>query len=570
MSNNETLAVLFREMAIMLEILEDNNYRARAYSRASTSIEKLNLDICDVAIKGDLQQIPGIGKTLARQIKTWCRRGTFEEYEKLKQRFPEELFALLKIPGLGPKKVKILYKKLGITTLGELEYACLENRLVELKGFGTKTQEKILKNIEHAKIYATYRRAPEAYEIAKHIKNELNKIFSRVELVGGLRRFQETASDADFLVYAGSESWIEKLSTVSLLKNIERLSNSHVIGYFDGFKIDIRMTKSSSDIIPLIYYTGSRTHVEELKKVAASKGLIFSDSGIHKRGKPITFKHERDLYNELGMSYIPPELREGMGEIEAAMKNELPELINHNDIVGIFHIHTSASDGSLSLEDIVIKAIDLGYQYIGISDHSKSAFYAGGLDEKALIKQFEEIQKLREQYPQIDIYWGIESDILADGSLDYSDDILEKFDFVIGSVHSNLKMDKTLMTKRLVNALNNPFLTILGHPTGRLLLGREPYDIDMEQLLDTAAMNSKVIELNAHPHRLDLDWRWCIEAKHRGIPISINPDAHKIGDFDLTFGIMAARKGWLSPQDVWNAKNREDMRALMESKPWMK
>ncbi len=569
MSHNEALAALFREMAIMLEILEDNGYRARAYSRASTSIEKLNLDICDIATKGDLQQIPGIGKTLARQIKTWCRQGTFEEYEKLKRRFPEELFVLLKIPGLGPRKVKVLYQSLGITSLGELEYACLENRLVELKGFGTKTQEKILKNIETVKVYATYRRAPEAYEIARFIESELKKVFSKVELVGGLRRFQEIAEDADFLVYGDAES-LEKFISTPLLKRAEHLSNNRITGYFDGFKIDIRVVKASSDITPLLYYTGSKIHVEKLVKIAHSKDLVLTDREVRKNGKVISFRHEGDLYNELGMSYIPPELREGLEEIEAAMKHELPKLVNHSDIAGIFHIHTSASDGSLALEDVVKKAIELGYQYIGISDHSKSAFYAGGLDEDALTKQFEEIQRLREQYAQIDIYWGIESDILADGSLDYSDDILEKFDFVIGSVHSGLKMDKVSMMKRLLKALRNPFLTILGHPTGRLLLGREPYDVDMERLLDEAARNSKIIELNAHPHRLDLDWRWCIEAKQRGIPISINPDAHKIGDFDLTFGIMTARKGWLEPKDVWNARNREDMRALMKSKPWMR
>ena len=567
---NEKLAEIFFEMSVMLEILDDNEYRARAYNRAARSLEKLEDDICEIAKRDELERIPGIGKTLARQIKTWCRKETFEDYEKLKSRFPAGLFQLLDIPGLGPKKIKLLYKELGITTLGELEYACLENRLTDLKGFGAKTQEKILKNIEVVRTYSAFRRAPEAYEIAQVVGEKLKRIFQAVRLVGGLRRFQEITDDVDFLVCGKESAFFDILEKKKLLDDMKRISDTRIEGFFDSFRIDIRLSKSF-DAACLVYYTGSKDHVIKLQKVASDKGLTFSSSGIFsKNDSLLSFNSEKDVYEMLDLAFIPPELREDMGEIEAARNGSTPRLIEPEDIVGIFHVHTSASDGSLSLENVVEEAIRMGYQYVGISDHSKSAFYAGGLDERRLMKQYDEVVRLREKYPQIDIYWGIESDILPDGSLDYEDEILEKFDFVIGSVHSGFNMDKDAMTARLVRALNNPYLTILGHPTGRLLLGRDAYEVEMERIFDVAEAKSKVLELNAHPHRLDIGWGWCKKARDRSIPVAINPDAHKPVDFDLTYGIMTARKGWLGPGDVWNAQSRETMREIMQSKPWLK
>ncbi len=567
---NEKLAEIFFEMSVMLEILDDNEYRARAYNRAARSLEKLEDDICEIAKRDELERIPGIGKTLARQIKTWCRKETFEDYEKLKSRFPAGLFQLLDIPGLGPKKIKLLYKELGITTLGELEYACLENRLTDLKGFGAKTQEKILKNIEVVRTYSAFRRAPEAYRIAQVVGEKLKGIFQAVRLVGGLRRFQEITDDVDFLVYGEESAFFDILEKKKLLDGMKRISDTHIEGFFDGLRIDVWISKSF-DAACLVYYTGSKDHVVKLQKIASDKGLTFSSSGIFsKNDSLLSFNSEKDVYEMLDLAFIPPELREDMGEIEAARNGSTPRLIEPEDIVGIFHVHTSASDGSLSLENVVEEAIRMGYQYVGISDHSKSAFYAGGLDERRLMKQYDEVVRLREKYPQIDIYWGIESDILPDGSLDYEDEILEKFDFVIGSIHSGFNMDKDAMTARLVRALNNPYLTILGHPTGRLLLGRDAYEVEMERIFDVAEAKSKVLELNAHPHRLDIGWGWCKKARDRSIPVAINPDAHKPADFDLTYGIMTARKGWLGPGDVWNAQSRETMREIMQSKPWLK
>ncbi|SFM60692.1 DNA polymerase/3'-5' exonuclease PolX [Thermodesulforhabdus norvegica] len=570
-TRNEELAALLHQMAVMLEILEDNDYRARAYARAAGVVEKLQEDVCAVAARGELETLPGIGKTLARNITTWCKQGTFQDFEKVKIRFPEGLLDLIKIPGLGPKKIKVLYRALGITSLGELEYACLENRLIDIKGFGLKTQEKILKGIDHLKQFARFRLSSEAYALAEGFQRILRaELPSEVEiyLVGGLRRFQEIASDMDFLVICEDINFLKRLEDRKIISNLKEISRNHIMLSFDGFHVDLFRSRVKNNAAPILFYTGSKTHVEKLIARAEKLGLKITNEGFLKEESFLETPTEESCYDLLGLPYIPPELRESGEEVEFAEKGQLPQLITEKDIRGLFHIHTVASDGVMDLERVIHEAIARGYEYIGIADHSQSAYYARGLTPDRLQAQYKEIVEMRRKYPQVDIYWGIESDILPDGSLDFPPEILERFDFVIGSVHSHFNMSKAEMTDRLIKALENPYLTILGHPTGRLLLGRPPYELSMEKLLEKAAERGKIIELNAHPHRLDLDWRWCRKAREMKIPVSINPDAHKPHDFDISYGVMTARKGWLEPRNVWNSLNREEMRLVMSRKPW--
>jgi len=483
-----------------------------------------------LAASGELEKIPGVGKSIARHVDEWCREGTFDEYEKLKARFPAGIFEILNIPGLGPKKARVLYRELGISSIGELEYACMENRLVELKGFGVRTQEKILNHIEKIKVYSTMRRAPEAYRLAGEVKKLLRRYSDDVYLVGGLRRFQEVASDVDFLIHVGEPGSVLSHGHLEDFEDVRFVQEDRILAKYEGFLVDIRISEKPVGVSQLFFFTGSKGHIEALRKIGSGLGITISSDGVFVDERFVDITSEEEIYNLFGLSYIPPELRENLGEIEAARDRKLPELITDKDICGIFHIHTTYSDGSLTLDKVVQYAVEQGYQYVGISDHSQSAFYAGGLKEDDLKRQRDQIEVVRESYPQIDVYWGIESDILPDGSLDYSEEILGMFDFVIGSVHGSFRMSSEDMSARIVKALNNPYLTILGHPSGRLLLGREPYDVDMNRIIEVAAEKGKIIELNAHPYRLDLDWRWCRRAKELGVPVAINPDAHKAGD----------------------------------------
>lgn len=573
-NRNKELAELFRLTAVMIEILEDNVFRARAFDRAATTIEGIEEDICNLATGGEIEALPGIGKALSRHIINWCRHGTFDEYEKLKETFPPGLLEVLQIPGLGPKKVRSLYTELGITSLGELEYACLENRLIGIKGFGLKTQQKILSAIEERRKIAKFRHAPEAYKLAEEFADLLKSLpgVRNVKLVGALRRFEEYTDDIDLLVDADSSEWIETLAAgkiksgkspllESFSASRDELGRVRVRGVFENMAVDIRQTWGAG---AFFVYTGNRAHVEAVLSLGALQGLTARELLAG------DFRDESEIYRHFGLSFIPPELREGMEEIDAARNGVVPVLITEKDIRGIFHVHTTSSDGSLSLERVVSLCVESGYEYVGISDHSVSAAYAGGLTEEKLKRQREEIESLRERYPQIDIYWGIESDIRPDGALDYPDHILEAFDFVIGSVHSHFKMDRSAMTERILKAMRHPCLTMLGHPTGRLILARAGYELDVDAVLETAKEHRKIVELNAHPYRLDLNWINCKKAKALGVPISINPDAHNVEDFSLRYGIFAARKGWLTVNDVWNAKTREEMRRLMMEKPWRK
>ncbi len=553
-----TVAKILEEISLLLELAGENPFKSRAYSQAARTIATLDEDLRQLVETDTLKKVKGIGTALDQKIKELVQTGKLLYYEELKASIPEGLFQLLRIPGLGPKKVKTLYDTLQISSIAELEYACKENRLIELKGFGIKTQENILKGIGQLKRYQGQYFYSEALSIARKLLESLSEIpgVSQASMAGSIRRCKEVVKDIDLVAASEQpELVIEGFTKLSSVDQVLGAGKTKASVRLDtGINADLRVVAPHEFPYALHHFTGSKEHNTAIRQLAKTKGLKVNEYGIFRGEQLIECADEAGLFETLGMAYIPPELREGYGEIEAAIKGELPKLIDANDIKGIYHVHTTYSDGSNSLEEIVLACRSMGYEYVGISDHSQSAFYANGLQVERLKKQWEEIDKLNEAYPDITILKGIESDIKADGSLDYDDQTLEQLDFVIASVHSGFRMTQEEMTARLIKAMAHPAVTMLGHPTGRLLLGREGYPLDLERVLEAALRHQVAVELNASPARLDLDWRYLKKAKEMGVLIAINPDAHRIGELeDVYYGVLIARKGWLEAKDVLNA-----------------
>jgi len=491
----------------------------------------------------------------------------------LKEKLPDGLFDILKLPGMGPKKVRAVYNKLEISTLGELEYACIENRLSDLDGFGEKSQINILAGIQFLKVSRERHLFHDAKNAAQKIVDEITKFphVNRVTIAGSIRRCKETIKDIDLIAEVENKHREITMEKFTSLPDVELVTGKgetkSSVRLTTGFQVDLRLVSEKEFPFMLHHFTGSKEHNTAMRSRAKTYGLKMNEYGLSKNGDSLTCKDEKEIFKALDLEYIEPELRENLGEIEAASNDSLPDLVVPGDIKGILHVHTSYSDGARSIEEMVTACIDFGYEYLGICDHSRSAFYANGLTEERIKKQHDEIDKLNEKYPDFKIFKGIESDILIDGSLDYPDKILETFDLVVASVHSKLKMSEDEATKRLENVLNNPFTTILGHPTGRLLLAREGFPVDMKYIIDLAQKNGVVVEINANPHRFDLDWRHGKYAKDQGVMIAVNPDAHNIeGIKDVDYGIGIARKGWLEKQNILNAMNAEEIQQFFLNK----
>lgn len=567
----ETVIKILEEIAVLLELAGENPFKFRAYQNAARNLEKLETDFTNLVKENKLSEVPGIGEAINKKIGELVATGKLAYYESLKSSIPPGHLEMLKIAGLGPKKIHALYKQLGIKTIGELEYSCQENRLIELKGFGKKTQDNILAGIEKLKLYQERRLYAEAADDALVLVSLLqdNKDVERVSLAGSLRRCAETVKDIDIVAssknaenLAGYFSSLPQVAAVSG-KGITKVS----VTLRTGINADLRIVADTEFPHALLHFTGSKEHNTALRGRAKDMGLKINEYGLWQGEKNIACASEEEIFSRLGLPYIPPELRENMGEIEAAEKGALPVLIEEKDICGFFHVHTDFSDGGETLESMVAAAKKMGMQYIGISDHSQSAYYAGGLKAEEIERQHRLIAQLNEKYAPFYIFKGIESDIMPDGSLDYSDELLGKFDFVIAAVHSSFNMPEEEMTGRIKKALQNSFTTILAHPTGRLLLAREPYAVNIQEIIDTAAGSGKVLELNANPHRLDLDWRNCIYARKKGVKISINPDAHHVsGLADIGFGTKIARKGWLEKGDCINCFNLNEMKVYLSHK----
>ncbi len=564
--DKKDVAKVLEEIALMLELRGENTFKIRAYQNGARIIETLEESIKEVVESGELQKVQGIGKAISEKVTELVETGELQYYEELKREFPKTLFELFKVPGLGPKKVKVLYDELEIETLGELEYACLENRLTELKGFGKTTQEKILRGIENLKKY----QGKHLISTGMRVLDELTAYFQgcdgvlRFSEAGSLRRRKDVVKDVDILAAvreADRQKVADYFEAFDGVEEVIAKGETKVSLRLDmGINVDLRLVSEKEFPYALHHFTGSKAHNTKMRKIAKEKGLKMNEYGIFKDGEILPARSEAEVFSLLDLPMIPPELREDQGEIEAAREGKLPNLIEEADLKGLFHIHSHYSDGTNRIEEIVQEAVKWGFQYIGISDHSQTAYYAKGLKPDDVEKQHLEIDRVQEKYPAIKILKGIESDILNDGSLDYTEDVLKKFDYIIASLHSNLKMEKTLMTKRLVKAINNPYTKILGHMTGRLLLSREGCDFDEQEVFDALKESGVTVEINSNPHRLDLDWRKGKMAKNMGISITIDPDAHKLSGFeDVRYGVGIARKGWIEKGDVLNARDLSEL-----------
>ncbi len=556
------ISQVLEEIGMLLELKGDNPFKIKAYYNGARIVELMEEDILLYVKDKRLGEIKGIGKALEDKITELVETGNLQYYQQLKEEVPAGLISLLQIPGVGAKKVRELYQKLDIKSIEELQKACNEDRLIDIKGFGEKSQKKILEAIDGMKTYEGQHLISTGLQIGELIVGHLRTLqeIRDISVAGSIRRRKEIIKDIDIVASCRDEDremimdFFTELQEVATV--VAKGNTKTSIALKMGLNVDLRLVSLEEYPHALQHFTGSKEHNTALRHRAKGMGLKVNEYGIFRDDERLLAENEADLYKILKLQYIPPELRENNGELEAADEYKIPALIELEDIKGVLHVHSQYSDGKNKIEELVVAAIAKGFHYIGISDHSKSAFYAGGLNEADIERQHREIEELREKYPNISILKGIESDILNDGALDYSDEVLSSFDYVIGSIHSGFTMDKEAMTERISKAIKNKHMNILGHSTGRLLLSRKAYELDIERIIDLCAEYRVAIEINSNPHRLDLDWRSCKYAKEKGVMLTIEPDAHRVeGIDDICYGIGVARKGWLEAKDVLNSSN---------------
>jgi DNA polymerase (family 10) len=564
MMDKSEIAGILDEIATLLELTGENPFKIRAYAAGARVLETLAEDLDTLIATGKLDEVPGLGEALVEKITTLRKTGKLPFYEKLKASIPPGLLEMIKIPGLGPKKVRALWKELKIESLSELQKACDEGRVAELKGFGEKTQAKIIEGIKNQETYSRRHLWVDAAAIAEPILHGLRQLpeVELAEAAGSLRRCRETVGDLDFLVAAENPGpvmdWFTSFPGVKEVTAKGETKSS--VRFASGLQADLRVVPLAQFYFALHHFTGSKEHNVAMRHRALAHGLSMSEWGLKSLDDSIAVpaaKSEEEVFRALGLPWIPPELREGSGEIEAALARHLPRLVEMSDIKGVFHNHTTASDGMDTLEKMAEAAEKRGWEYLGIADHSKSSFQAHGLDEERLAKQIDEIQKLnRSGKYKIRVLSGSEVDILRDGSLDFDDDLLAELDVVVASVHTLFTLERDAQTARIIRAIENEHVDMIGHLTGRLINKREPYALDIDKIIDAAAANETIIELNANPRRLDMDWRWWRRATEKGVLCAINPDAHATGELDFTAcGLRVGRKGWLTSEQVFNTRS---------------
>lgn len=556
--NKSDLVAALEDMATLLELNGENVFKVRAFQNGARVVEQFPGDVVAAVKDGSLRNEKGIGAGLFTDLKTLVETGSLPVLEDLRAKTPAGLYEILALPGVGAKKVKAIYEGLGVTNLGELEYAITENRLVDLPGFGAKSQAKIADAIRFVKAHAERRLYPEALANALPVLEALraHPAAIKVELAGSLRRGLETVKDIDLVAATNDPKALgDAFVALPMIESVEGRGEEKITVVLQGGqKADLRMVSEAEFDSCLLHFTGSKPFNLRLRQLAKAKGLKLNEYGLFDGDKRLECDSEGGILAALGLAWVPPERREDIGEVEQALKGPLPEAVKLEDLQGVFHVHSVYSDGENTIRELAEAARAKGWKYIGISDHSVSAFYARGLTVERLAEQRAEIAALNAEYAgEFTILHGIESDILADGRLDYDEETLGRFDFVIGSIHSRLGQDAETTTRRLVTALSNPHLTMLGHLTGRLLLSRDAVACDWDAVYDAAAEHGKIIELNANPHRLDVDWRELPKLMARGIKISINPDAHRVSGLDdVAYGVMMARKAGLSHEQVAN------------------
>src|SRR6059036_116014 len=565
----EEIAGVLEQIATLLELKNENPFKIRAYTNAARAIETFGGNIANFQDEEALAKIPGIGKSIALKIKELASTGSLKYFEELSAEFPVGIMELFSLPGLGAKKIKALYDRLGINSIEQLQKACEDGRVAELPGFGQTTQQKLCESIAKRAAHAGSFQFGQVAAEAERLRSDLtaHDAALQVDIAGSYRRRKEIVHDLDFLVatkkpeaimaFFVSHPLVESIIAQGPTKSSVRLRS--------GVQCDLRVVSIAEYPFALAYFTGNKEHNIELRSRALQRGWTLNEYRLAavpvdpkaKKKRPVKkipkVRDEADLYRAVDLDFIAPELRENTGEFGAAEKYSLPKLIEKENLRGTFHCHTTASDGHNSLEEMAEAAQALGLEYLGIAEHSRSSIQAHGLDKAKLSAQVAAIRKLNKKFNGFRLFAGVECDILRDGSLDFPDEILSQLDFVVASVHSALGLSEAEMTGRMVRAMENPFVTMLAHPTGRLLLKRESYQIIIPAILDAAARTGTWIELNAAPKRLDLDWRWWPMAKQKGVKCVINPDAHRTERLqDLWFGIGIARKGWLTKDDVMN------------------
>ncbi len=578
MDKKDIIEVLER-IGTMMEIKGENPFKIRAYSAGARTLQTMEEDLGEVIEGGRLGDIPGIGKALTEKIETLYATGELEFYDKLVASVPSGLMDLLDIPGLGGKKIKVLHEQLNVDSIESLTEVCQAGKVAELKGFGEKTQEKILSGIKNREAYAARHLWWDARAVVERILPGLQGLpeVERVEAAGSFRRGMETVGDLDFLVASSDPApimdWFTSMEGIAeVTAHGDTKSSIRLEG---GMQADIRVVPTEQFYFALHHFTGSKDHNVRMRQKALSLGLSLSEWGLRpekekdssRKAGPVEANSEEDIFKALGLQYVPPSLREGMGEVEAAERNELPELLEFSDLKGCFHNHTTASDGRNSLEEVAEEADRRGWEYLGIADHSKASFQANGLDEGRLLKQVQAIKAINESGKfRVHLFSGSEVDILSGGRLDFEDADLEPLDYVVASVHSGLTQDEETMTTRIIKVLEHPQVTMLGHMSGRLLLRREASAMNIQKIIDAALANGKIIELNANPMRLDMDWRHWRRAAEKGLLCCINPDAHALHHYDYQeAGVLAARKGWLTAKEVFNTRTLTEVKDYLFS-----
>ncbi len=570
------VANLLDEIASLLELKEGSNpFEVRAYQNAARAVNGLDGDIEQLTREGKLKGVPGLGSTSIKRIEEAVETGHIALYDELVETTPPIKLEMMRIPGVGPKKINAIYNQLHVNSIPDLVQACEENKVAALPGFGKKTQDKIVQGIAFLAQHAGRFLYPVAEEEASHMYTVLKELpeIVRLQVAGSLRRRRETIGDIDMVVSvadSASEDVRRKIMdvftsqpSVQAITGKGETKSSVVLS--SGINMDLRVVNDSQFPYTLHHFTGSKEHHIPLRRRALSMNMTINDYGLFKGKEPhlelVPCKDETDIYAALGMAYIEPELREDMGEIEAAVNGTLPALVQESDLQGVLHVHSTWSDGQNTIREMAEACIVRGLTYLGLTDHSKTAAYAGGLNEEDLRRQHEEIDLLNKEYAgRLHILKGIECDILRDGALDFADDVLATLDFVVASIHSLFNLSLEEQTQRMLRAISNRYVDIIGHPTGRILLGREGYALDLDVVIDAAAEHGVCIEINAHPSRLDLDWRYLHRARDKGIKIPIDPDAHVISGLDdMPFGIGIARKGWLRTSDVLNTMTTDDL-----------
>jgi len=572
LSDNKKIASALHEMADLLEI-KGVAFKPRAYRRAAQSIETLREDIKAIHRRGGLEEIPGIGSSMASKIKEFVETGSIKSLEKLREEVPRDLRELMEIEGIGPKTAIELHKQLGISNIDELESAAKSGRISNLKGFGKKTEDMVLQGVR------MYRSAQEkfllgyALPIAEEIEGELKKLtaVAKISLAGSIRRRKETIGDIDVL--AASKEPSRVIDRFTRYPGVERVlskgTTKSSIVLAEGLQVDLRVVDEESFGSALQYFTGSKEHNIRLRELAMDKNWKLSEYGLHDKrtDEKIAGEREGDIYEALGLNYIEPELRENRGEIEAALKGRLPHLVGYGEIRGDLHVHTDWSDGSHSIKAMADAAKSLGHEYLAICDHTKALRIAGGLSEEDLRRQSAEIEEINRGMDDFTILSGAEVNIDASGQFDIADNVLMDLDIVVASIHSGLKQPEAKITERVLTAMHNDYVNVIGHPTGRIINRREPYQIDLQRIFEAAAELGVLMEINAFPDRLDLSDLNCLRSKDNGVKVSIATDAHHRDQLEyIEYGVATARRGWLERKDVVNTYELGELRRLLKSR----